>query len=207
MMNMKFDEKAETTNGMISFELERQRINKKQLKEGPNDAEVDNADETSDTMINLNQSGWRYQAPMFFGSDKNPAMMSFHTGSSYTAVTSDICSNCSSKAYVPASSKTENNLGAPYQLEINQGGEDITLKTFAFTDTVCLGTGKQPASKEEAQIQEQEGGTGSMCVDDFEFYAIYEQMRFSKDQDGIIGLAPAQTDSKYEEGPLFLEEL
>ena len=43
-----------------------------------------------------------------------------------------------------------------------------------------------------------------MCLNDFEFYAIYKQTGFAEGQDGIIGLAPAQTQADNEEGPLFL---
>ena len=60
--------------------------------------------------LQLKKSGYRYQAPVYFGSAKNPAIMSFDTGSSYTTVTSDLCTNCSSKSYKPGTSETTVNL-------------------------------------------------------------------------------------------------
>ena len=87
-------------------------------------------------MLKLAHSGIRYQAPIYLGSGKNKAMVAFETGSSYTTVTSDLCSNCATKAYKPGTSDTEDNLGTQWQLEIDQGGHKTNLKTFAFTDTV-----------------------------------------------------------------------
>ena len=50
--------------------------------------------------------------------------------------------------------------------------------------------------------------TYDMCIDDFMFYAIYEQTGFKVGQDGVIGLAPHQTGKKKNsEGPLLLREM
>lgn len=73
---------------------------------GPDDIE-----DIKSTMIELKRSGFRYQAPMYFGTGKNKGRMAFDTGSSYTIVTSDICSGCHSKVYKPGTSDLEENLG------------------------------------------------------------------------------------------------
>jgi hypothetical protein len=70
---------------------------------------------------------------------------------------------------------------------IDQGGHESTLDVMTFTDTVCLS-------------DEDEG----VCLDDFEFYAIDEQTGLSHHQDGIVGMAPIQTDRKSTEGPSFV---
>ena len=72
-------------------------------------------------VLELRQTGFRYIAPIYFGSSKSKADMAFDTGSSYTVVTSDICptNNCSSQAYKPGLSETENNLGKRYKLDID----------------------------------------------------------------------------------------
>ena len=62
---------------------------------------------------------------------------------------------------------------------------------MAFTDLVCLGK-----TNEE------------FCVDDFKFYPIYEQHHMSQHEDGILGMAPKQTQKKRErEGPSFIDTL
>ena len=99
-------------------------------------------------------------------------MLAFDTGSPYTTVTSDSCTNCHTKVYKPATSDTELNLGTQWEIDIDQGGRDVTLKVFAFTDTVCIGEGDD------------------LCNKDFKFYSIYEQKNLSSHEDGVLGIAP-----------------
>ena len=63
--------------------------------------------------------------------------MSFDTSTSFTTVTSDMCSNCESQAY-HQQEESSNNRGLDFELEFDQNGEKITLDVMTFTDTVCL---------------------------------------------------------------------
>ena len=117
--------------------------------------------------------------------------MTFDTGCEYTTVTSDICSNCSSKAYQPATSETENNLATQWELDMDLGGQSVELRVFAFTDTICLSD-----------------ASDATCIDNFKFYPIYEQKNLPKGSDGIVGIAPLQTQKKKDkEGPSFVHAL
>ena len=152
---------------------------------GPDDVE-----EIKSTVLELNRGGYRYQAPMYFGTGKNKARMAFDTGSSYTVVTSDICQRCHSKIYRPGTSDLEENLGTQWAIDISQAGQDVNLKVMAFTDLVCLGDGQE------------------FCADDFKFYPIYEEQGLSPHEDGIIGIAPKQTQQKRsKDGPSFIDTL
>ena len=66
------------------------------------------------------------------------------------------------------------------------------MDVITFTDTVCM--------------LDQES-TDGLCLDKFQFYAIYNQEGLQDGQDGIVGLAPAQKDARSYEGPLFFDEL
>ena len=83
------------------------------LGRGPDDVE-----EIKSTVSELKRTGYRYQAPMYFGTGKNKGRISFDTGSSYTVVTSDICAKCHTKVYQPGTSDLEENLGTQWQIEI-----------------------------------------------------------------------------------------
>lgn len=81
-------------------------------------------------------------------------------------------------------------MGTQWEIDIDQGGRDVTLKVMAFTDTVCIGEGEE------------------LCNDDFKFYPIYEQTNLSSHEDGVLGIAPLQTQKKREnEGPSFVDSL
>lgn len=89
-------------------------------------------------------------------------MLAFDLGSSYTTVTSDICTKCHSKVYKPATSETEKNLGTQWEIDIEQATKTLELKVIAFTDEVCLGEGD------------------ALCASDFKFYSIYEENGLSQ---------------------------
>ena len=93
---------------------------------------------------------------------------------------------------MPAMSKTENNLGERSSIQLNQGGNEVKLDVITFTDTVCMLDSES---------------TDGLCLDKFQFYAIDNQVGLQNGQDGIVGLAPKQTDAKSYEGPLFFDEL
>ena len=65
-------------------------------------------------------------------------MMSFDTATSYTTVTSDLCTNCETKAYMQGKSENKKDLDKRWQLNFDQGGQSVNLKVMTFTDTVCL---------------------------------------------------------------------
>lgn len=79
-------------------------------------------------LLSVAKQGNKYVAPLYMGSSKQRALVAFDTGSPYVTVTSDICSNCESKAYQPALSETENNQAARWQLDIAQPGQNMVLK-------------------------------------------------------------------------------
>ena len=93
-------------------------------------------DPTPTQIFDAKKTGYRYQAPIYFGANKNKAMMSFDTSTSYTTVTSDICTNCETQAYKQQNSGKDS--GLPMQLEFNQGGQKTSLQCLTYTDTVCL---------------------------------------------------------------------
>ena len=102
---------------MIHFELTRVpetvtgEASPHQLRNGHGEIVGRGQEEVKSTLSDLKRSGYRYQAPMYFGTGKNKGSISFDTGSSYTIVTSDICANCHSKVYKPGTSNSEENLG------------------------------------------------------------------------------------------------
>lgn len=120
----------ETAFKSLKFDLEQVPINIRTIEnhlrlkqddfEEGDPVEVEDDGPKSST-VELVKEDFRYQAPMYFGTAKNKAMMSFDTGSSYTVVTSDICptSDCASKAYKPGTSTTTFNLNMRYQLDID----------------------------------------------------------------------------------------
>ena len=88
--------------------------NNMRLKASDDDSDIEDDDRNSDSedeadfddqisppseVFRATKSGYRYQAPIFFGANKDKAVMSFDTSTSFTTVTSDICSNCKTKAY------------------------------------------------------------------------------------------------------------
>ena len=95
----------------LEFELERVPIDKPaifmqhQLRADEDEladsrpAEEATSSEFKSHTVELTQAGFRYQAPIYFGTGHNKGMMSFDTGTDYTTVTSDICSNCHTKIY------------------------------------------------------------------------------------------------------------
>ena len=89
---------AQEAKKMISFDLEQVAVTHHEplLKQTGEDNEI--VSELPSEYKEMEQSGFRYQAPIYFGSGKNKAMMAFDTGSSYTTVTSDLCpkTNCES---------------------------------------------------------------------------------------------------------------
>lgn len=87
-------------------------------------------------------------------------------------------------------------------MDLTQGGNDIQLKVFSFMDTVCMLSGAADSDQADAVLED-----GTLCLDDFQFYAIYEERGMLSGQDGIVGLAPSQTNANSMEGPLFIEEL
>ena len=93
-------------------------------------------DPTPSQIFDAKKAGYRYQAPIYFGANKNKALMSFDTSTSYTTVTSDLCSNCETQAYKQQDSGKDS--GLPMQLEFNQGGQKTSLQCLTYTDTVCL---------------------------------------------------------------------
>ena len=63
------------------------------------------------------------------------------------------------------------------------------MQTYAFIDSVCL------------------QGEDELCASDFQFYAINSQTGLSSKQDGIVGMAPVQTNKHSDEGPSFVAAL
>lgn len=152
-------------------------------------AEADDVDITPSQIFDVKQYGYRYQAPIYFGQSKAKAMMAFDTGTSYTTVTSEMCSNCETKAYKQGSGK---NHDLDWNLQLNQGMQEVSLNVMTFSDKVCL-------NDDEEDL---------MCIGGFQFYPITSQEGLTKHQDGIIGLAPLQQKNlRKHEGPLLLQEL
>ena len=95
------------TTKLVDYHLTLQQNDDSQ--EADSDIQPDSDDEseseekfdgkTPSQVLRTEKSGYRYQAPIFFGANKDRAMMAFDTSSSFTTVTSDICSNCKTKAY------------------------------------------------------------------------------------------------------------
>ena len=113
-----------------------------------------------------------YQMPVFFGSSKNKARLALDHSTTAALVTSDICSNCKTKAYKPGTSLTTFNENTKWQFDLDQSGNPLTLQVIEFKDSVCL-------TPED-----------DICIKEFEFYSIYNQKGLNYKLDGVLGLAP-----------------
>ena len=74
---------------------------------------------------------------LYFGSQMAPANVTFDTGSGYTVVTSDMCKNCPSQAYVPGFSETVVDKENSWQLSYPHDG-NMKLNVHEYQDSVCL---------------------------------------------------------------------
>ena len=97
---------------------------------------------------------------IYFGSNKQPANVAFDTGSEWVSVTADVCSNCETKAFIPAHSKTISETRSRYEIQYEDKG--WSLNAFIFDDHVCM-------------LDSGEDDMANFCVKNMEFYAIYEQ--------------------------------
>jgi hypothetical protein len=78
-----------------------------------------------------------YMGTLYFGSQMAPANVTFDTGSGYTVVTSDMCKNCPSEAYVPGFSETVVDKENSWQLSYPHDG-NMKLNVHEYMDSVCL---------------------------------------------------------------------
>lgn len=111
-----------------------------------------------------------YMGQLFFGSQRAPANVTFDTGSSFTVVTSDMCSNCASEVYIPGRSDTVIDKENSWQLSYPHDG-NMKLNVHEYQDTVCL-------------------SQSSGCVENFPVYVIFSQSGMYSHSDGIVGIAP-----------------
>ena len=69
-------------------------------------------------VLRASKNGYKYQAAIFFGANKDKAIMSFDTSTSFTTVTSTACSNCKSQAY-HLQEKSSNNRNLDFELQFD----------------------------------------------------------------------------------------
>jgi hypothetical protein len=91
---------------------------------------------------------------VYFGSERAPANVTFDTGSAYTVVTADLCTNCPSKAYIPGRSDTVIDKENSWQLSYPHDG-NMKLNVHEYQDTVCINQ--------------------FVCVNSFPVYVIFSQ--------------------------------
>jgi hypothetical protein len=65
-----------------------------------------------------------------FGSTLTPANLTIDTGSSELVVTSELCSNCPSRAYIPGKSKTTKDTGLEFVLDYSY--ERLEVKVIMY---------------------------------------------------------------------------
>ena len=80
--------------------------------------------------------GFTYMGPLFVGSNRAEALVTYDTSSRYVTVTSDLCLSCHSKVFSQGKSTTANDIGT--QWELTYPDDDIRVKTIEFEDTICL---------------------------------------------------------------------
>jgi len=113
---------------------------------------------------------------MHFGSSRQPVKLIIDMSSAQTLVTSDLCTKCSTKSYIPAKSTSVKDLGSQWDLKYPE--LHMRFKTIAYRDDVCM--------SHKGDL---------LCAKKYTFYNIYKQRGMKRWMGGIAGLGPVPAGS------------
>lgn len=137
--------------------------------------------------ISLADAGFMWTAPVLMGASLTQLQLVFDLGSDWLTAQALGCSNCQGDVFdttkgMQTSAVTESHL---------YGSANLTGRTYR--DQVCL------------------TNNAASCVQNFEYFAVFEQTGLRPPIEGILGLCQNKqfmfSDTPRKVGPLFIQEL